>query len=186
MLLFFFFFLSFFQEACGWMMLLQRFISAATTALVAIKPSPLLQRLRVSEFSTIMIVISVTTSTSCLFGDFDVPLHFLLLLIWVMLIADIDFFFLRYQQATMSCHFVIIHTNCKCEKNVLTACGCNTYNPISCEQRKKKHKHFFPIYGTLFYSKADVFLSGTVSPHHFKIHNFKVNGNAPSVLLPTV
>lgn len=98
-------------------MLLQRFISAATTALVAIKPSPLLQRLRVSEFSTIMIVISVTTSTSCLLGDFDVPLYFLLLLIWVMLIADTDFFFLlRYQQATMSCHFVIIHTNCKCEK----------------------------------------------------------------------
>lgn len=74
-------------------MLLQRFISAATTALVAIKPSPLLQRLRVSEFSTIMIVISVTTSTSCLLGDFDVPLRFLLLLIWVMLISDIDFFF---------------------------------------------------------------------------------------------
>lgn len=127
-------------------MLLQRFISAATTALVAIKPSPLLQGLRVSEFSTIMIVIYVTTSTSCLRGDFDVPLHFLLLLIWVILIADIDFFiflFLRYQQATMSCHFVIIHTNCKCEKkNVLTACGCNTYNSISCEQRKKKTQTF--------------------------------------------
>lgn len=49
---------------------------------------------------------------------FWLPLHFLMLLIWVMLIADADYFFLRYQQATMSCHFVIIHANCKCEQNV--------------------------------------------------------------------
>lgn len=111
------FFLLSFQEACGWMMLLQRFISAATTALVAIKPSPLLQRLCVSKFSAIMIVIFVTASNSCVLRDFNVPMHCLLLLIWVMLIADGDcfvLFFLKNQQAAMSC--VIFHATVNVDK----------------------------------------------------------------------
>lgn len=114
---------------------------------------------------------------------FWLPLHFLLLLIWVMLIADADYFFLRYQQATMSCHFVIIHANCKCEQNAFGSIFFEHLQSHLLRAKKKKNTNIsFRYTGHCFTPKLMCFCQAQCH----KIHNFKVNGNAPSVLLPTV
>lgn len=133
-------------------MLCQRlffFPSAATTAFVAIKLSPLLQRSCVSNCLTILIVIFVTTFTSFfLLEDFDC-------FVWCWLLMQ----HLEYQQALRSCDFVIVHVNYKMFFCIYAHIF-HTHNKNSCELRKTTRHNFFLIYRTLFCSKTDVFLSG--------------------------